>query len=190
MSRVSTIMVTGGAGFIGSHTCLALLDHGYEVIVVDDYSNSSPLAVERVRRLAERTLTAYRVDIRDRDALDTIFRVHPIDAVVHFAAKKSISESVYLPLSYYDVNVGGTATLLSVMWAHRVHRLVFSSSCSIYGAAEAHPLDENSPPAPTSPYARSKWVCEQMMADACAAVPEFRVVSLRYFNPAGAHPSG
>ena len=190
MTEGSTILVAGGAGFIGSHTCLELLDHGYDVVVVDNYSNSSPRALERVQKLAGRPLTAYEVDIRDRDALGEVFRAHPIEAVVHFAAKKAVGESMQIPLAYYDVNVGGTATLLRVMQAHGVHSLVFSSSCSIYGDARTLPLSEDSPAAPTNPYARSKWICEQMMADACARYPELSVIALRYFNPAGAHPSG
>jgi UDP-glucose 4-epimerase len=190
MTSGSTILVTGGAGFIGSHTCLDLLDHGYEVVVVDNHSNSSPRALERVQKLAGRPLTAYEVDIRDRDALGDVFSAHPIDAVVHFAAKKAVGESMQIPLAYYDVNIGGTATLLRVMQAHDVHQLVFSSSCSIYGDADQLPLNEDSPARPTNPYARSKWICEQMMADACARYPELSIIALRYFNPAGAHPSG
>ena len=190
MTHGSTILVTGGAGFIGSHTCLDLLDHGYEVVVVDNHSNSSPRALERVQKLAGCPLTAYEVDIRDRDALGEVFRSHPVDAVVHFAAKKAVGESMQIPLAYYDINVGGTATLLRVMQAHGVHQLVFSSSCSIYGNAEQLPLNEDSTAGPTNPYARSKWICEQMMADACARYPELSVIALRYFNPAGAHPSG
>jgi UDP-glucose 4-epimerase len=190
MTNGSTILVTGGAGFIGSHTCLELLDHGYDVVVVDNHSNSSPRALERVQKLAGRPLTAYEVDIRDRDALGEVFATHPVESVVHFAAKKAVGESMQIPLVYYDINVGGTATLLRVMHIHGVHRLVFSSSCSIYGDAQRLPLDEDSPVGPTNPYARSKWICEQMMADACARYPELSVIALRYFNPAGAHPSG
>jgi UDP-glucose 4-epimerase len=186
----STILVTGGAGFIGSHTSLELLNHGYEVVVVDDHSNSSPKALERVEKLAGRPLTAYEVDIRDRDALGEVFAAHPIDAVVHFAAKKAVGESTQIPLTYYDINVGGTATLLRVMQTHGVNDLVFSSSCSIYGDAETLPLTEDAPQGPTNPYARTKWICEQMIADACARDPRLRAVALRYFNPAGAHPSG
>jgi len=190
MRNRSTILVTGGAGFIGSHTCLELLEHGYEVVVVDNHSNSSPRALERVQKLAGRPLIAYEVDVRDREALGDVFAAHPVDAVIHFAAKKAVGESMQIPLAYYDVNVGGTATLLGVMEAHGVQQLVFSSSCSIYGDAVRLPLDEDSPPGPTNPYARSKWVCEQMMADACVPDPERSVIALRYFNPVGAHPSG
>ena len=190
MTQSATILVTGGAGFIGSHTCLELLNHGYEIVVVDDYSNSSPRALEHVQKLAGRPLTAYEVDIRDRDALGEVFAAHPVDAVIHFAAKKAVRESMQIPLTYYDVNVGGTATLLRVMEAHRVQQLVFSSSCSIYGRAELLPLDEDATAAPTNPYTRSKWFCEQMIADACVRYPGLSVIALRYFNPVGAHPSG
>ena len=190
MTTGSTILVTGGAGFIGSHTCLELLDHGYEVVVVDNHHNSSPRALERVQKLAGRPLAAYTVDIRDHDALSEVFAAHPVDAVIHFAAKKAVGESMHIPLAYYDINVGGTATLLRVMQAHGVQKMVFSSSCSIYGNAVRLPLDEDSPVCPTNPYARSKWICEQMMTDACIPDPELSVIALRYFNPVGAHPSG
>jgi UDP-glucose 4-epimerase len=190
MTNGSTILVTGGAGFIGSHTCLELLEHGFEVVVVDNHDNSSPRALDRVQKLAGRPLTAYEVDIRDRDALGDVFAAHPVDAVIHFAAKKAVGESMQIPLAYYDINVGGTATLLGVMEAHGVQQMVFSSSCSIYGNAVRLPLDEDSPAGPTNPYARSKWVCEQMMADACVPNPKLSVIALRYFNPVGAHPSG
>jgi UDP-glucose 4-epimerase len=190
MTNRSAILVAGGAGFIGSHTCLELLNNGFEVVVVDNHSNSSPRALERVQKLAGRPLAAYEVDIRDRDALGEVFTAHPIDAVIHLAAKKAVGESMQIPLTYYDINVGGTATLLRVMEAHGVQQLVFSSSCSIYGNAVRLPIDENSPAAPTNPYARSKWICEQMLADACVRYPELSVITLRYFNPVGAHPSG
>jgi len=190
MTNGSTILVTGGAGFIGSHTCLELLERGFEVVVVDNHSNSSPRALERVQKLAGRPLTAYEVDIRDRDALGEVFAAHPVEAVIHFAAKKAVGESMQIPLAYYDINVGGTATLLRVMEAHGVQQMVFSSSCSIYGNAVRLPLDEDSPAGPANPYARSKWICEQMMADACVSHPELSVIALRYFNPVGADPSG
>jgi UDP-glucose 4-epimerase len=186
----STILVTGGAGFIGSHTCLELLNHDYEVVVVDDHSNSSPRALARIQKLAGRPLTSYEVDIRDRDALGAVFAAHPIEAVIHFAAKKAVGESMQIPLAYYDINVGGSATLLRVMEAHGVQKLVFSSSCSIYGETPKVPLDEDDPAAPANPYARTKYLCEQLLADACARYPELSVIALRYFNPIGAHPSG
>ncbi|MFF5157113.1 UDP-glucose 4-epimerase GalE [Streptomyces sp. NPDC000348] len=186
-----TVLVTGGAGFIGSHTCVELLAHDYEVVVVDNHANSSPQALDRIAKTAGRPLAgAYRVDVRDRGALSEVFASHPVDSVIHFAARKAVGESVVLPVEYYDTNVGGTCTLLSVMREHGVHRLVFSSSCSVYGDAESVPLTERSPVAPTNPYARTKLVCERIMEDVCACLGEMKVLALRYFNPVGAHPSG
>ncbi|WP_367319402.1 UDP-glucose 4-epimerase GalE [Streptomyces sp. HUAS ZL42] len=191
MSAPSTVLVTGGAGFIGSHACVDLLDHGYEVIVVDDYSNSSPQVFARVERIAGRFVGAvYELDIRDRQALSAVFDRHTVDAVVHFAALKSVSASTKMPVEYYDTNVGGTTALLRTMHEHGVHRLVFSSSCSLYGEAGSGPLDESTPARPTNPYAASKWACEQILADVCHRRPEYSVLCLRYFNPVGAHPSG
>ncbi|HEY2193157.1 MAG TPA: UDP-glucose 4-epimerase GalE [Actinomycetospora sp.] len=190
MNTARTVLVTGGAGFIGSHTCVELLERGHDVITVDDHSNSSPVALDRVQKLAGRPLTAYTADLRDRAALDAVFAAHPIDAVIHFGAKKAVNESTEIPLEYFDVNVGGTSALLRAMGAHGVHDLVFSSSCSIYGETTRVPLTESDPPRPTNPYAHSKWMGEQMLADVCRLLPELRVAALRYFNPLGAHPSG
>lgn len=190
MSAPSTILVTGGAGFIGSHACVELLDHGYELIVVDDYSNSSPQVFARVERIAGRFLgTVYELDIRDRRALSAVFDRHSVDAVVHFAAHKAVGTSTRMPIDYYDTNVGGTTALLNAMHEHDVHQLVFSSSCSVYGDGHG-PLDESTPARPTNPYAASKFICEQILADVCHRHPEYTVLCLRYFNPAGAHPSG
>ncbi|MFI6873871.1 UDP-glucose 4-epimerase GalE [Streptomyces sp. NPDC050400] len=187
----STVLVTGGAGFIGSHACVELLDHGYEVIVVDDYSNSCPRVFSRVERIAGRFVGAvYELDIRDRRALSAVFDRHPVDAVVHFAAHKAVGESTRMPAAYYDTNIGGTTALLHVMDEHGVRRLVFSSSCSVYGDAGEGPLDESTPHRPTNPYAASKAVCETVLADLCRADRRWSVLCLRYFNPAGAHPSG
>ncbi|MGI5459887.1 UDP-glucose 4-epimerase GalE [Streptomyces sp. CA-249302] len=184
-------MVTGGAGFIGSHACVELLDHGYEVIVVDDYANSTPQVFARVERIAGRFVGAvYELDIRDRRALSAVFDRHPVDAVMHFAALKYVSRSVGRPVEYYDTNVGGTTALLRTMHEHGVHRLVFSSSGSVYGEAGPGLLDETTPARPTNPYAASKWICEQILADVCRRCPEYTVLCLRYFNPAGAHASG
>ncbi|WP_406724270.1 UDP-glucose 4-epimerase GalE [Streptomyces sp. GD-15H] len=190
MSLPWTILVTGGAGFIGSHTCVELLDYGYEVVVVDNHANSSPEALARVQKVAGRPLAAvYTIDVRDRAALTEVFERHPVDAVIHFAAHKAVGESVELPIDYYDNNVGGTTALLAVMNAHGVHRLVFSSSCSLYGNAERIPITEQSPAAPTNPYASTKWMCEQVLTDVCRHRPDLQAFSLRYFNPVGAHPS-
>jgi UDP-glucose 4-epimerase len=191
MSPPSTILVTGGAGFIGSHTCVELLDHGYELIVVDDYSNSTPQALARVERLAGRFAGAiYELDIRDRHALSAVFDRHSVDAVVHFAAHKAAGPSTRRPVEYYDTNVGGTTALLRTMHEHGVHQMVFSSTGALYGDAGPGPLDEFTPARPVNPYAASKWICERILADVCRRCPEYTVLCLRYFNPAGAHPSG
>ena len=184
------ILVTGGAGFIGSHTCVELLDAGDEVVVIDDYSNSRPAALERVSGITGKSVTVHQADLRDRSALSRVFDEHPIGAVIHFAAKKAVGESTQIPLEYFDINIGGTTNLLRTMKDHKVSRLVFSSSCSIYGDAPAEPLAESAPAAPTNPYALSKWICEQLLAEACRRLPELSVIALRYFNPIGAHPSG
>jgi len=185
-----TVLVTGGAGYIGSHTCAELLKHDYDVVVVDDYSNSSPAALERVQKVGGRPLISIPADMRDRRALDAIFEEHSIDAVIHFAAKKAVGESMNIPLVYYDVNLGGTKNLLHSMQRHGVQKIVFSSSCSIYGESSRARLSEDEEPRPTNPYARSKWMCEQVIRDACKRCPEMSAISLRYFNPIGAHPSG
>lgn len=184
------ILVTGGAGFIGSHTCLELLRRGYRVVVADDYSNSSPTALAAVREVSGLDLTAYEMDVRDQTALDQVFTEHHVDAVIHFAARKSVRESVDVPLDYYGANVPCTISLIKTMLEHDVHRLVFSSSCSIYGDRYSRPIAEGDEPGPTNPYARSKLICEQILDDACRAHPRLSVIALRYFNPIGAHPSG
>jgi UDP-glucose 4-epimerase len=191
MSAPSTVLVTGGAGFIGSHACVELLDHGYEVIVVDDYSNSSPQVFARVERIAGRFVGAvYELDIRDCRALSAIFERHTVDAVMHCAARKSVDQSMRMPVEYYDTNVGGTTALLRIMHEHGVHQLVYSSSCWVYGEAGSGPHDESTPARPVNPYGVSKWICEQILADVCRQRPEYTVLCLRYSNTAGAHPSG
>lgn len=187
----STVLVTGGAGFLGSHACVEFLDHGYEVVVVDDYSHSSPQVLARIERIAGRFVGAvYELDIRDRRALSAVFDRHAVDAVVHFAALKSAGDSLRRPVEYYDTNVGGTTALLHTMHEHGVHRLVFSSSCAVYGEAGAGPLTETTAPRPVTPYGASTWMCEQILAEVCRRRPEYTVLCLRYFNPVGAHPSG
>ena len=184
-----TILVTGGAGFIGSHTCVQLLEAGNDVVVIDDFSNSHRGALDRVREITGKSPAVYDIDLRDRAALPEVFEAHPIDAVIHFAAKKAVGESTRIPLEYFDINVGGTTNLLLTMYRHQVRRLVFSSSCSIYGDSPAAPLGESAPANPTNPYALSKWTCEQLLTEACRHLP-LSVIALRYFNPIGAHPSG
>jgi UDP-glucose 4-epimerase len=186
-----TILVTGGAGFIGSHTCVELLQNGHDVVVVDDFSNSSRGALDRIETVAGRALSGrYGMDTRDYAALSAVLDIHPVDAVIHFAAKKAVGESVGLPLEYYDINVGSTLQVLKAMASHGVTDLVFSSSCSIYGAGDKSRFTEDDDAAPTNPYARSKWMCEQILEDACVRFPELHIIALRYFNPTGAHPSG
>lgn len=184
------ILVTGGAGFIGSHTCVELLLRGNDVIVADNYSNSSPAALRVVQQISGKNLIAYEIDIRDQPALDHIFEAHQVEAVIHFAAKKSVRESVHIPLDYYDTNIGCTISLISAMVKHNVCCLVFSSSCSIYGERYSTPIAEDYETGPTNPYARSKLMCEQILDDACRRHPSLSVIALRYFNPIGAHASG
>jgi UDP-glucose 4-epimerase len=188
--RVKTILVTGATGFIGSHTCVDLLAAGHRVIGVDNFLNSSPRALDRIRKVADQDLDFVRLDVRDRDALGGVFSRWQIDAVVHFAARKAVGESVEMPLEYYDTNVNATLGLVRVMGEHGVRRLVFSSSCSIYGAVDRVPITEDTPARPTNPYSRTKWMCEQILADVCVQDSAWDIISLRYFNPTGAHPSG
>ena len=190
MTTGSTVLVTGGSGYIGSHTCVALIERGHEVVVVDNYSNSSPAALSRIRELTEVTPTAYSVDIRDRTGLDEVFGKHEFDAVVHFAAKKSVPESTQIPVDYFDVNLTGSINLLHVMRERGVRKLLYSSSCSIYGDAGHGRLTESTPASPTNPYAWTKWTFEQILEQTCRLLPDFAATSLRYFNPVGAHPSG
>jgi UDP-glucose 4-epimerase len=187
---VSKILVTGGAGFIGSHTVVELLQAGHGVIVVDNLSNSSPVALERIAEIAGRVPAFARVDIRDQEGLAKVFAEHRPEAVIHFAGLKAVGESVAKPLSYYQNNVGGTATLCEVMAAAGVKRLVFSSSATVYGDSAALPIREDLPLGATNPYGRSKLMIEEMLRDLHASDPAWRIAILRYFNPAGAHPSG
>lgn len=186
-----TVLVTGGAGYIGSHTCVELLGDGLDVVVVDNLSNARAAAVRRIEEIAGRPLAGfYRADVRDRKALREIFAAHPITTVVHFAALKAVGESVQQPLRYYDNNIGGTITLTEVMAEVGVKRMVFSSSATVYGDPSEMPIKEHFPTAPTNPYGRTKWMMEYVLQDVVAADPAWRVVLLRYFNPVGAHPSG
>jgi UDP-glucose 4-epimerase len=184
------ILVTGGAGYIGSHAVLELLRANYDVVVVDNLSNSNEESLRRVQKLAGRPLAFHEVDLLDRAALDIVFGRHPIDAVIHFAGLKAVGESVGLPLRYYQNNVGGTLVLLEVMKAHGVRSLVFSSSCTVYGDPARVPITEDFPRSATNPYGRSKIIIEDILTDLFRAEPEWRLALLRYFNPVGADPSG
>ena len=184
------VLLTGGTGFIGSHTCVEVMTAGWTPVIVDNLCNSSAVVLDRIALITGRRPAFIEADIRDRAALDRIFGEHPIDAVVHFAGLKAVAESVAEPLRYYDNNVVGTMTLLEAMNRHRVKRMVFSSSATVYGTAEKMPLTEDSPLGAVNPYGRSKLMIEQILGDVAAADPEWRVMLLRYFNPVGAHESG
>lgn len=190
MDRPQTVLVTGGTGYIGSHTCLRLLEIGYHVVVVDNLTNSNAASLDRVRLLGGDEITFHRADVRDREHLLKVFRLHDIDAVIHFAAMKHVGESVHIPLEYYDVNVAGTVNLLDAMSQAGVSKLVFSSSCSVYGDNTSGRLSERAETAPVNPYARTKLFGESIIADQCDNVGDLTAVSLRYFNPIGAHPGG
>ena len=193
MSDPRTVLVTGGAGYIGSHTCVTLLEAGVRVVVIDNLSNSSAVALDRVRELVpERagSLEFVEGDVRDPGDLDRAFGAGPIDAVVHFAGLKAVGESVTVPLRYYDHNVGGTVRLLEAMERHRVRDLVFSSSATVYGAPSHVPISEDAPLNALNPYGRTKLHIEDMLRDVAAATPGWHIALLRYFNPVGAHPSG
>jgi UDP-glucose 4-epimerase len=185
------ILVTGGLGYIGSHTCVLLAEAGRELLIVDNLSNARLEALQRIRALAPgRRIEFERLDLRDRPALDALLARTRIEAVVHFAGLKAVGESVQKPLLYYENNVGGTFVLLQAMQAHGVRRLVFSSSATVYGDPEQLPLVETHGLRPTNPYGRTKLMIEQILADHAAADAQFSYAALRYFNPAGAHPSG
>jgi len=188
------LLITGGAGFIGSHTCVVLLEVGHELVILDNFSNSSPVALERVQELSGGSINCVRGDIRDPECLKEIFENAqaagtPIDGVIHFAGLKAVGESVAEPLRYWDVNLCGTRTLLAAMEAHGCRTLVFSSTSTIYGEPTRFPLVETMAPAPIHPYAQSKLAVEQLL-NALAATGSWRIANLRYFNPVGAHPSG
>jgi UDP-glucose 4-epimerase len=189
-SPAQTILVTGGAGYIGSHTMLELLAAGFEVVCVDNFCNSAPEAVRRVERLAGRAVHLIEGDIRSAATLDQAFTAAPIAAVVHFAALKAVGESVAKPLAYYDNNVAGTLALLEACRRAAVRRFVFSSSATVYGVPDVLPLTEEAPLAATNPYGATKLMVEQILRDACRADPAMSTVALRYFNPIGAHASG
>jgi len=185
------ILVTGGAGYIGSHTCVELLAAGYELVVVDNFSNSKPIALERVKKIAGKSLAFHQADVRNRDALREIFKQHAVQSVIHFAGLKSVGESVEQPLRYYDNNVSGTVALCEVMAEHGVRNIVFSSSATVYGDPHAVPIHEDFPVGgTTNPYGTSKLMVEQILRDLHVADPTWRIGILRYFNPVGAHESG
>lgn len=186
------VFITGGAGFIGSHTCVELLNAGQEIVVIDNYSNSSPEALERVKKITGKDFPYYECDIRDRAALSAVFDKHPdVDAVIHFAGLKAVGESVVKPLEYYENNIGGTVTLLEVMREKNVKTIVFSSSATVYGSENPVPFKEDMKTGgTTNPYGTTKFMIEIILQDLCKADPDWSVSLLRYFNPIGAHASG
>ena len=184
------ILATGGAGYIGSHTCLELLEAGYEVIVVDNLSNSKQESLKRVQEITGRSLDFYRVDLLDKPGLISVFQNHQIDAVIHFAGLKAVGESSQIPLRYYQNNIIGTLNLCEVMKEFGVRAVVFSSSATVYGNPQKMPITEDFPLSPTNPYGRTKWMIEEILRDLCAADPDWQIALLRYFNPVGAHESG
>ena len=184
-------LLTGGAGYIGSHTCVCLLNAGHEIVVIDNLSNSSPVSMERVEQITGKKVTFYVGDCCDESFLDEVFTHEEIDAVVHFAGLKSVSESISIPMRYYRNNLDSTIALCNVMARHNVKKLVFSSSATVYGANDCVPLREDLPLGVcTNPYGWTKWMNEQILRDLVKADPRWSVVLLRYFNPAGAHESG
>lgn len=185
------ILVTGGAGFIGSHTTLALLEAGHDIVVLDNLSNSSPLALTRVEQLSGRSVEFIEGDVSDRDMLDQLFAQHSIKAVLHFAGLKAVGESVAKPLLYYQTNLSGSLTLCQAMAEANIFNLVFSSSATVYGEPKDMPIHEAVPTGtPTNPYGRSKLMVEECLKDLAASDPRWSIALLRYFNPIGAHSSG
>ncbi|MFC1878962.1 UDP-glucose 4-epimerase GalE [Chloroflexota bacterium] len=187
---MKNILVTGGAGYIGSHTCVALLQSGYQVTVVDNLSNSKEESLKRVQELSSKKLTFHKVNLLDQPAIEAIFKGNNFDAVIHFAGLKAVGESVSMPINYYHNNITGTLILCDVMARHNVKNLVFSSSATVYGDSAEVPLHEELPCAPTNPYGRTKWMIEIILKDLHISDPTWNIALLRYFNPVGAHSSG
>lgn len=184
------ILVCGGAGYIGSHTCVALAERGYRIVIADNFANSSPRVLLRLQRITGAPVECERLDLRSKSAVARLFARHRFDAVMHFAALKAVGESCIKPLAYFENNISGTINLLQAMQDAGVQRLVFSSSATVYGDPESVPVDEHARLDVTSPYGRTKLVMEQLINDLCRACGSFHAANLRYFNPIGAHPSG
>lgn len=184
------ILVTGGTGYIGSHTCVELLDAGYEVVIVDNLYNSQMDVVDKIKDITGKEVTFYEIDLCDKEATRTIFEAHHIDAVIHFAGYKAVGESVAKPLMYYDNNLISTIYLLELMKEYGVENIVFSSSATVYGNPHTVPITEDFPLSTTNPYGTTKLMIEQILRDVCVADPNCSVALLRYFNPIGAHASG
>lgn len=184
------ILVTGGAGYIGSHTCVELLNRNHEVVVVDNLSNSSERSLDRVKQITGKPLYFFKVDLLDKDGLTRVFSRHRPNAVIHFAGFKAVGESTAMPLAYYHNNITGTLNLLSAMAHSGAKHILFSSSATVYGEPGTLPITEDFPLSATNPYGRTKLLIEQILQDLFASDPEWHIALLRYFNPVGAHPSG
>lgn len=184
------ILVTGGAGYIGSHTCIELLNAGYEIVVLDNLCNSSVKALQRVKQITGKTFPFYELDIRDKKGLEALFEAESIDAVIHFAGLKAVGESVAQPIMYYQNNITGTLILCEVMKEFHVKNIIFSSSATVYGNPKSVPIFEDFPLSVTNPYGRTKLMLEEILQDFHVADPEWNIILLRYFNPIGAHKSG
>ena len=185
------ILVTGGAGYIGSHTCVELLNEGYDVVILDNLYNSSPKAVERIQEITGKKVTFYQTDLLDKEGIKAVFDKEEIDAVIHFAGLKAVGESVAKPMEYYHNNITGTLNLCDEMRDHNVKNIIFSSSATVYGDPARIPISEECPKGmPTNPYGWTKWMLEQILTDIHTADPQWNVILLRYFNPIGAHKSG
>ena len=184
------VLVTGGAGYIGSHTCVELLNAGEEIIILDNFVNSKPEALNRIKTITGKDFRFYEADLLNKEAIDKVFAENSIDAVIHFAGLKAVGESVMQPIRYYHNNITGTLNLCNVMQAHNVKKMVFSSSATVYGTPKTVPIDETFPLSTTNPYGSTKLMIEQILRDIYTADNEWSIALLRYFNPIGAHKSG
>jgi len=180
------VLVTGGAGYIGSHTCISLIEAGYELVVFDNFCNSSKESINRVEKIINKKINLYEGDIRNKDDLQAVFDNYNIDSVIHFAGLKAVGESVKTPLKYYDNNITGTITLCEVMQKNNCKNIVFSSSATVYGDPHTTPIKEDFPLSPTNPYGRTKLYIEEILRDLYTSDNDWKIVILRYFNPVGA----
>jgi len=190
MVIIMRILVTGGAGYIGSHTCVELLSKGHDIVIVDNFSNSKPEVLNRIKEITGKEFRFYKADILDKEGLNKIFQENDINAVIHFAGLKAVGESVKIPIKYYYNNITGTLVLCEVMEKHNVKRMVFSSSATVYGKPESVPIKEDFPLNPANPYGRTKLMIEEILKDIYASDNDWSIALLRYFNPIGAHESG
>lgn len=185
-----SVLITGGAGFIGSHTCVELLNEGEDLVIVDNFSNSSPEVLDKIRKITNKDFKFYEVDLLDEEKLEKVFQENNIESVIHFAGLKAVGESVMKPIEYYHNNITGTLVLVKLMKKYNCKKIVFSSSATVYGNPKTVPIKEDFPLSTTNPYGTTKLFIEQILTDVCVADKDFTVALLRYFNPIGAHESG